>query len=255
MDNNTIVPAAADAAVNTNLPEQAAAAAANLNMFDLFWGAEPVVKGVIIVLLLASFWCWSIIFQKFMLLTHLNASAKKFNERFWSSRNIDELYEKVASKPNDPLSRIFNNTIREWKRLKEKTKGNPMLPRETIMMRVEHVLQLSINQENEFLEKHLGFLASTGSTAPFIGLFGTVLGIMHSFQSIAAEQNTNLAVVAPGIAEALFATALGLVAAIPAVIGYNKLTGSIGKYQNYMLDFTEQLPTILSNQLRDEGIE
>src|SRR5690606_17438933 len=110
----------------------------------------------------------------------------------------------------------------------------------------------SINQENEFLEKHLGFLASTGSTAPFIGLFGTVLGIMHSFQSIAAEQNTNLAVVAPGIAEALFATALGLVAAIPAVIGYNKLTGSIGKYQNYMLDFTEQLPTILSNQLRDE---
>lgn len=250
MDTTAFSPAAQSLVA----PDQVAQAASqHLSMFELFLGAEPIVKGVIIILLLASFWCWSIIFQKMILIFNLHKSLRKFSDMFWSCRDLDDLFERVSVKQNDPLTRVFYNTIREWRRLKEKTRGSKGLSQEAVMMRVNHVIQLSLAQENDFLERHLGFLASTGSTAPFIGLFGTVLGIMHSFQSIAAEQNTNLAVVAPGIAEALFATALGLVAAIPAVIGYNKITASLSKFQNQLYDFTEQLPAILQNNLQDEG--
>lgn len=235
----------------TVLPAAAAHTAGSMSVWSLFWGAEPIVQLVMIGLLAASFWCWTIIIHKTMKLRFLYTSAEGFEESFWSGSSLDELYDRIHNRPQDPMSSIFCAAMREWRR--SITKGS--LPRNegrgTLHQRIDRAMQVTHSREMDQLEKHMGFLASTGATAPFVGLFGTVLGIMHSFQEIAHQQNTNLAVVAPGIAEALFATAIGLVAAIPAVIAYNKLNGELARYSNRLEAFANEFSSIISRQLEE----
>lgn len=234
----------------TTAPE---AVAPNLSMMELFWNADPIIKLIMLVLIFASFWCWTIIFQKYMRLRTLNATADQFEEAFWSGGALDDLYDRINNRPQDPLSAIFCSAMREWRRSVSKGLARISETRGTLHQRIERVMQLTIGREMDMLERHMGFLASTGSTAPFIGLFGTVLGIMNSFQSIAMQQNTNLAVVAPGIAEALFATAIGLVAAIPAVVAYNKLSSDMNRYANRLDNFASEFSGIISRQLEEEA--
>jgi biopolymer transport protein TolQ len=242
-------------AINT-LPTQAAMpemVQQGLSMSDLFWGAEPIIKLIILMLVIASFWCWTIIFQKLLRLRKLYAAADNFEEAFWSGGALDDLFDRINNRPQDPLSAIFCSAMREWRRSISKGISKVSDSRGTMQQRIERVMQLTIGREMDRLERHMGFLASTGATAPFIGLFGTVLGIMNSFQAIAAQQNTNLAVVAPGIAEALFATAIGLVAAIPAVIAYNKISSDLGRYANRLDNFASEFSGIISRQLEEEA--
>lgn len=222
-----------------------------LSVWSLFIHADWVVQFVMILLLMASGWCWTIIFAKLMRLRSLQSSAERFEESFWSGGSLDSLYDRVGSRPNDPLSAIFAAAMREWRRTTTKGKATTRELRETLHHRIERVMNVTLNREMEQLERHLNFLASVGSTAPFIGLFGTVWGIMHSFQGIAQMQSTNLAVVAPGIAEALFATAIGLVAAIPAVLAYNKISSELGRYGNRLEAFASEFSAIMSRQLEE----
>ncbi|MGB1547860.1 MAG: protein TolQ, partial [Alphaproteobacteria bacterium] len=184
-------------------------AATDMSVWSLFMQADPIVKLVMLLLLAASFWSWAIIFDKLLKLRRLRAIADRFEEMFWAGGSLVQLYERVGVNPQDPMSAVFGAGMREWKGandnqpVKEGRTG-------TALQRVERAMRLALGREMEGLERHLTFLASVGSTAPFIGLFGTVWGIMNSFQSIAISKNTSLAVVAPGIAEALFATAMGL---------------------------------------------
>jgi biopolymer transport protein TolQ len=228
-------------------------ASPDLSIVGLFFLADPLVKAVMIMLVLASIWCWAIIFEKLLKVRQLRARATDFEDRFWSGGSLEDLYDKMGDAPNDPMSAVFSAAMREWRRSTARgltAKGNEF--RASVRQRIEQVMGLTIMREMETLEKRMTFLASVGSTAPFVGLFGTVWGIMNSFQSIAASKNTSLAVVAPGIAEALFATALGLVAAIPAVIFYNKISSDIGKYAARLEAFSSEFGSILSRQL-DEG--
>jgi biopolymer transport protein TolQ len=226
-------------------------ATTDLSVWSLFIHADWVVQFVMILLLMASGWCWTIIFAKLMRLRSLQSSAERFEESFWSGGSLDSLYDRVGSRPNDPLSAIFAAAMREWRRTTTKGKATTRELRETLHHRIERVMNVTLNREMEQLERHLNFLASVGSTAPFIGLFGTVWGIMHSFQGIAQMQSTNLAVVAPGIAEALFATAIGLVAAIPAVLAYNKISSELGRYGNRLEAFASEFSAIMSRQLEE----
>lgn len=223
----------------------------SLSMFDMFWGADPIIKLVMLALIAASFWSWTIIFQKTMRLRKLTEAADQFEDAFWSGGALDDLYDRINNRPQDPLSATFCAAMKEWRRSVSKGLAKASDSRGTMQQRIERVMGLTINREMEDLERYLGFLASTGSTAPFVGLFGTVLGIMNSFQSIAIQQNTNLAVVAPGIAEALFATAIGLVAAIPAVIAYNKLSSDMNRYANRLEAFAGEFSGIISRQLEE----
>lgn len=245
--------------MNPNQLESAALAgstpapSAHLSMLDLFFHADWVVQLVMLLLLAASFWCWTIIFAKVMKLRALKHQADTFEEAFWSGGSLEHLYDRMGMQPKDPLSAIFASAMREWKRSSSKGRlVNPEI-RTTLQQRIDRVMNATLSREMEDVESQMIFLASVGSTAPFIGLFGTVWGIMHSFQSIAASQSTNLAVVAPGIAEALFATALGLVAAIPAVLAYNKLSTEIDHYAGRLDSFCHEFSTLISRQL--EGTE
>jgi biopolymer transport protein TolQ len=222
---------------------------AHLSMFDLFLHADWVVQLVMLILLGASFWCWTIIFAKSFKLRHLKTKAEAFEEAFWSGGALESLYDRIGSRPKDPLSAVFVSAMREWRRSSTKGRTLAQDARATIQQRIERVMNTTMNREMESIESHMTFLASVGSTAPFVGLFGTVWGIMHSFQSIAASQSTNLAVVAPGIAEALFATALGLIAAIPAVLAYNKISTEIGRYANRLESFSHEFSLLISRQL------
>jgi len=225
----------------------------SLSMMGLFWDADPIVKLVMVVLVLASFWSWTIIFNKIMRLRKLYTAADQFEEAFWSGGSLDDLYDRIGNRPQDPMSSLFCSAMREWRRSIAKGVALSNDLRGTLHQRIERVMQVTVGREMDLLEKYMGFLASVGSTAPFIGLFGTVLGIMNSFESIAAQQNTNLAVVAPGIAEALFATAIGLVAAIPAVIAYNKISNDLGRYANRLDAFSHEFGTIISRQLEEQA--
>ena len=219
--------AALDTAVQS-MPQ----AAANFSVFNLFLNADWIVQSIMLILIAASFWCWTIIFAKWYRLRQLNAQAHTFEESFWAGGALDVLYDRIGTRPQDPMSAVFASAMREWQRscTKIPVPTSSLQINGAVQQRIERVMQTTMDREIESIEGHMTFLASVGSTAPFIGLFGTVWGIMHSFQSIAASQSTNLAVVAPGIAEALFATALGLVAAIPAVLAYNKLSNEINRY-------------------------
>ena len=221
--------------------------AADFSMWSLFIRADWVVKLVIVMLLAASVWSWAIIFDKTTKMRKLNSLAREFENTFWSGTSLDDLFNKIGSQPKDPMSAVFVSAMREWRRSTEKG----TIAGSSMSERVERVMQITVSREMERVERYLTFLASTGSTAPFIGLFGTVWGIMNSFQSIAVSKNTSLAVVAPGIAEALFATALGLLAAIPAVLAYNKLSGDMERYSTRLEGFAIEFMAILSRQTEE----
>ncbi|MBV8166333.1 MAG: protein TolQ [Alphaproteobacteria bacterium] len=228
--------------------------ASQLSLWTLFIQADIVVKVVMVMLLFASFWCWAIIFDKLMKLRHLVNQADEFEDSFWSGGSLEDLYDRVGNRPVDPMSAVFAAAMREWRRSAAKGLAtNPNASRANLQQRIDRVMSVTVGRELERLEKYLPFLASVGSTAPFVGLFGTVWGIMNSFTAIAAQKNTSLAVVAPGIAEALFATALGLVAAIPAVLAYNKISNDLGRYANRLEAFAGEFSAILSRQLDERA--
>jgi biopolymer transport protein TolQ len=224
----------------------------DLSVISLFLQADTIVKIVMILLLLASFWTWAIIFDKALRLRRLRNQAKQFEEAFWSGGSLEVLFDRLETKAPDPMSAIFVAAMREWRRSAAKGLAQTENMRMSLQERIERVMDITLGREIDHLERHMTFLASVGSSAPFVGLFGTVWGIMNSFAAIAASKNTTLAVVAPGIAEALFATALGLVAAIPAVLAYNKLSGDIGRFGNRLEAFAGEFGAILSRQLEEK---
>ena len=203
-------------------------------IFTLFLRADPVVKFVMIGLFASSIWSWAIIINKIKMIRKMNNVTKKFEDLFWSSSSLEDLYTNTESKNDNPMIAIFNKSMIEWLKLR-----NSKI-KDRIENRLNNVLVSSINNEITKLEKNMIFLASLGSAAPFVGLFGTVWGIMNSFQAIGITKNTSLAVVAPGIAEALFATALGLIAAIPAVIAYNKISSVFDNYSIRLETFAQE---------------
>jgi biopolymer transport protein TolQ len=225
----------------------------DLSTLGLFLQADIIVKVVMLLLLLASFWSWAVIFDKLMRLRRLRRDADAFEEGFWSGGSLDDLYDRIGARPLDPMSAIFAAAMREWRRSAAKGLTGSDSLRASLQDRIERVMGVTFGREMERLERFMAYLATVGSTAPFVGLFGTVWGIMNSFQSIAASKNTSLAVVAPGIAEALFATALGLVAAIPAVVAYNKLSTDFGRYAGRLEAFSSEFSAILSRQLDEKA--
>ena len=222
----------------------------DFSIFALFLRADFVVKSVVVVLLFGSVWCWAIIFQKLLGIKRLNSRSSEFEKAFWSGSALDDLYERISTQPQDPMSAVFVAAMREWKRSRAPARSSN--PKGSISERIDRVMQITMTREMDRAEKYMTFLATTGSTAPFIGLFGTVWGIMNSFQSIAISKNTSLAVVAPGIAEALFATALGLLAAIPAVIAYNKLSRDLDRYAGRLDSFAGEFSAILSREMDND---
>jgi biopolymer transport protein TolQ len=224
----------------------------DLSIISLFMQADLIVKLVLFLLLAASFWSWAVIFDKFMRVRRLSRDAESFEESFWSGGSLDDLYDRIGTRPLDPMSAVFAAAMREWRRSAAKGLIASTTMRTSLQQRIERVMQVTVGREMERLERFMPFLATVGSTAPFVGLFGTVWGIMNSFQSIAAAKNTSLAVVAPGIAESLFATALGLVAAIPAVVAYNKFSTDFGRYAGRLDAFSSEFSAILSRQLDEK---
>jgi biopolymer transport protein TolQ len=221
----------------------------DLSLLTLFLQAHIVVKIVMIGLMLASVWSWAIIVDKTILFSRTRKQMERFEKVFWSGQSLEELYRSLSGRTPTAMASVFVAAMREWKRSFEAGARSPM----GLHMRIDKVLDVTITREVERLERRLLFLATVGSSAPFIGLFGTVWGIMTSFQAIAASKNTALAVVAPGIAEALLATALGLLAAIPAVVAYNKLSSEAGKIGQRLEAFADEFSAILSRQV-DERV-
>ena len=212
--------------------------ATDFSLVQLFVRADFVVKSVIIVLIAASIYSWALIFEKQRLFKKIEKSTSNFEDKFWKSKSAENFYNNLTNRDKDPLTNIFQSAMVEL--LKTKSKSSSVQS-----ARVSRVLEISGDKEIKLIEKHFTFLATVGSTAPFIGLFGTVWGIMNSFQSIAISRNTSLAIVAPGIAEALFATALGLLAAVPAVVAYNKFTSDSRKYSGRIENFSKRFISII----------
>lgn len=221
-----------------------------LTLLGMFWSAHFVVKAVMLGLLLASVWTWGIIIDKTLLFSRVRKAMDRFEEVFWSGQSLEELYRNLSQRPTSGMATLFVAAMREWKRAHEG--GGKAFA--SLHGRIDKVLDVSIQREVEKLEAKMFILATVGSASPFIGLFGTVWGIMTSFRSIAASKNTSLAVVAPGIAEALFATAIGLIAAIPAVIAYNKFQKDLQRAQGRLEGFADEFSAILSRQI-DERVE
>lgn len=219
----------------------------NLSMWDLFFGADWVVQIVLITLVFCSIWSWTIIFAKGSRLRVLKRQTDKFEEAFWSGISLNQLFESVSKRALTPMTAVFSAAMKEWHHKSGRDSGkNP--DRFSVQERIQRIMSVTINREMDNLEKYMIFLGSVGSTAPFIGLFGTVWGVMDSFQSIAATQSTSLAVVAPGMAEALFATGIGLIAAVPAILAYNKLSTEINRFGNRLEAFSEEFLTVISRQ-------
>ena len=222
------------------------------NLVSMFITSGLVVKAVMILLLLASLFSWAIIFNKGLALSALKRKAVKFEKLFWSGPSLDELYQQIAPNTDHPMAATFIAALREWRRAFE---NGP--PRESqiagVKERIDKAMNVTILRETDGIERQLGFLATVGSVSPFIGLFGTVWGIMNAFSAIAARHDTTLAVVAPGIAEALFTTAMGLFAAVPAVIFYNRFVNEIGRYVNRLDAFADEFSAILSRQLEEKA--
>ncbi len=226
-----------------------AVSSSDFSMIGLFWQADLIVKSVMILLLLSSIWSWAIIFEKIRLFKQLKTKTKLFEDHFWAGGSLEALYDKVKNKPREPMSAIFAAAMKELHRSSVFSSPSTALKDTSLRQRVERIMQVNMEREIASIESRITFLATTGSVSPFIGLFGTVWGIMNSFTSIGASGNTSLAVVAPGIAEALFATALGLLAAIPAVIAYNKFSSDINKYAGRLENFVGEFGAIISRQL------
>ncbi len=237
--------------MNDSVTQSAVAApgGSSLSLLSLFLHADTVVKLVMIVLLLASIWVWTIIIEKTVSLRRVNREANQFEDEFWSGGSLDVLYEREGTDPANPMAAVFGAAMSEWKRT-ARIAGSE-IGKTSVRERVDRAMNVTIMREMERLERFMIFLASVGATAPFIGLFGTVWGIMHSFSAIAAMHNTDLAVVAPGIAEALFATAIGLVAAIPAVLAYNKLSNDLARFAARLEGFASEFSAILSRQTEE----
>jgi biopolymer transport protein TolQ len=216
-----------------------------LGLWSLVMQADPVVKGVLLLLVLASIWSWTVIFDKTFRLGRARRKARTFEGAFWSGAPLDELYRRLGRNADHPMAVLFSAAMEEWREAPRPGAGGGRI----LLERIEKVMALSLDREIELMGRHLSSLATIGATAPFVGLFGTVWGIMNSFQSIALTKNTTLAVVAPGIAEALLATALGLVAAIPAVVAYNKLSGDLDRYANRVTNFADEFGVVLSREL------
>jgi biopolymer transport protein TolQ len=219
-----------------------AAPAANLSLWGLFLQADIVVKLVILLLVLASIWVWAIIIEKTVSIRRVNREATVFEDQFWSGGSLDELYEREGADPGNPIAAVFGAAI-----------AGMDVANTGVKERVDRAMNVTIMREMDRLERWMIFLATVGSTATFVGLFGTVWGIMHSFSAIAAMHNTDLAVVAPGIAEALFATAIGLVAAVPAVIAYNKLSNDLARFAGRLEGFGSEFSAILSRQTEERA--
>jgi biopolymer transport protein TolQ len=216
----------------------------DLSMWALFSQASFTVKAVVITLIMCSFWCWTIIFAKMSLLKKLKKKANEFEASFWKCGAMEAFFNDTMSKNEDhPFVNVFTAGMKELGRARNRKSF------QQVMGRVETAMRVTLGREIDFLELHVSFLATTGSTAPFVGLFGTVWGIMNSFESIGLDQNTSLTAVAPGIAEALFATALGLVVTIPAVIAYNKISLEINRYQNRLEAFIDEFSSVISRQI------
>ena len=209
---------------------------ADFSILNLFIRADIIVKSVIIILIASSIYSWAIIIEKYRLFKKINKTSEEFETKFWKSRSAESFYNNLPDKIDDPMANVFKDTMQVI--IKSKSKSN-------LSNRIESMLEVNIEKQMNVLEKHYTFLATVGSTAPFIGLFGTVWGIMNSFQSIAISRNTSLAIVAPGIAEALFATALGLLAAIPAVVAYNKFNSDSKKYSQKLENFSKRFTSII----------
>ena len=210
----------------------------DFSLIQLFLRADFIVKSVIIILISASIYSWALIFEKYRLFKKIEKSTTNFEDRFWKSKSAESFYNSFANRDKNPVGNIFQSAMAEL--IKTKSKSSSIQS-----ARVERVIEISADKEIKLIEKHFTFLATVGSTAPFIGLFGTVWGIMNSFQSIAISRNTSLAIVAPGIAEALFATALGLLAAIPAVVAYNKFNSDSKKYSSRVENFSKRFLSII----------
>ncbi len=221
----------------------------NMSLWGLFASAGWIVKLVMIGLLGASIWTWALIIEKTILYRKMRAALDRFEQVFWSGQSLEELYRTLADRNTIGMGSIFVAAMREWKKSFERGARTPI----ALQMRIEKSMDVALTREMEVLESRLTSLATIGSAGPFVGLFGTVIGIMTSFMAIAASKNTNLAVVAPGIAEALLATAIGLVAAIPAVIAYNKLNSDVAKIGSRLEGFADEFSAILSRQI-DEKI-
>jgi biopolymer transport protein TolQ len=228
------------------------ASVGGFSVVAVFMHADPVVKAAMVLLLAASLWSWTIIINKGLTLGSLRRRAAKFEKVFWSGQSLDELFAQFASRNDHPFVAVFVSGVREWRLAFEHG-----APRESAVAgvkdRVEKAMSVTISRESDAIEGQIGFLATVANTAPFVGLFGTVWGIMNSFAAIAARHDTTLAVVAPGIAEALFATAMGLLAAIPAAIFYNRYVNEIGRYTNRLDAFADELSGILSRQLDEKA--
>ncbi|MGE0742466.1 MAG: protein TolQ [Hyphomonadaceae bacterium] len=218
-----------------------------LTVWSLFLEADPVVKGVMLILAVASIWSWAVAVDKWLQFGDLESNARKFERDFWSGRSMDEIDDRGGDRPRDALSRVFAVASREFREARRA--GAAGDGAQLLLDRVDRLMQAQISREMQRASRSMGVLATVGASAPFIGLFGTVWGIMNAFTNIAAQQQTNLAVVAPGIAEALFATALGLVAAIPAVIFYNKFTGDLDRFGDRLDTFSDEVAARLSRRL------
>ena len=212
--------------------------ATDFSLWQLFLRADFVVKSVILILIASSIFSWALIFDKYRLFKRIDKSTKLFEDKFWKSKSAETFYKNLPDKTDDPLAQVFQSTMEEL--IKTRSKSSAVQS-----VRVQRVVEVSIDKQSKDIEKNFTYLATVGSTAPFIGLFGTVWGIMNSFQSIAISRNTSLAIVAPGIAEALFATALGLLAAIPAVIAYNKFNSDSQRYLSRVDNFCKRFLSIV----------
>ena len=212
------------------------ASSADFSIINLFLRADIIVKSVIIILIAASIYSWAIIFEKYRLFKKINKSSEDFEDKFWRSKSAESFYNSLPANIDDPMANIFKGSMQVV--MKSKSKSN-------LSERLMSILEVNIEKQMNLIDKNYTFLATVGSTAPFIGLFGTVWGIMNSFQSIAISRNTSLAIVAPGIAEALFATALGLLAAIPAVVAFNKFTSDSRKYSQKLENFSKKFISII----------
>ena len=224
--------------MEADITSQAAGLASNtdFSIMSLFIRADIIVKSVIVILIASSIYSWAIIFDKIRMFKKINKSAEEFEEKFWKSKSAETFYNNLPASINDPMAQLFKTSMQTV--IKSRT-------RSSLSEKLPVILEINIEKQMTNVDKNFTFLASVGSTAPFIGLFGTVWGIMNSFQSIAISRNTSLAIVAPGIAEALFATALGLLAAIPAVVAYNKFSNDSIKYSQKLENFSKRFLTIV----------
>jgi biopolymer transport protein TolQ len=232
-------------------PADAKGAATDFSIPAIVMRADIVGKVVIGLLVFASVWSWAIVFEKWIALRGAHRRTDAFEDKFWSGGSVDQLYEDLGKRPSNPMAAMFAAAMREWRQ--SSSPERPSALRLGVKERIERVMGVTAGREMDRLQRHTSFLATVGATAPFIGLFGTVWGIMNSFRDIAIQKNTNLATVAPGISEALFATALGLVAAVPAVIAYNKISGELDRYGQRLEGFVGEFGAIVSRQVEAGG--